>query len=192
MGKTRLGNNVFDFPMPVTLLGTLIDGKPNFMALGWVSRANANPPMTVIGVGKSHHTNRGIRENGAFSINYPDAGMREAADYCGIVSGEREDKSGIFEVFYGELPSAPMIARCSLCLECRLVQTVELQTNTLYIAEIAAAYAEEGCLTDGKPDIRKMNPLLLTMPDNRYWTVGECVGRAWSDGKRYREGREAR
>jgi hypothetical protein len=38
-------------------------------------------------------------------------------------------------------------------------------------------------MTDGKPDIRKMHPVLLTMPDNRYWTVGEHAGDAWSAGK---------
>jgi hypothetical protein len=29
-----------------------------------------------------------------------------------------------------------------------------------------AAYADEDCLTDGRPDILKINPLVLTMPDN--------------------------
>jgi hypothetical protein len=24
---------------------------------------------------------------------------------------------------------------------------------------------------------------MLSMPDNGYWSVGELVGRAWSDGK---------
>jgi hypothetical protein len=37
----------------------------------------------------------------------------------------------------------------------------------------------------GKPDIEKLRPFTLTMPDNRYWAVGEQVGRAWSDGRGY-------
>ena len=48
------------YPMPVTLLGTLVDGRPNFMALGWVTRVNANPPTIGCGVGRHHHTVRGI------------------------------------------------------------------------------------------------------------------------------------
>jgi len=43
-------------------------------------------------------------------------------------------------------------------------------------------------LTDGKPDIRKLNPLLLTMMDNRYWIVGEYVGDAGSIGKNVKIG----
>ena len=39
-------------------------------------------------------------------------------------------------------------------------------------------------LRAGKPDITKMKPFTLTMPDNRYWSVGRCVGKAWSIGKK--------
>lgn len=41
--------------------------------------------------------------------------------------------------------------------------------------------------TDGKPDIKKINPSLLTMPDNKYWSIGEYVGKAWSAGTSLRE-----
>jgi hypothetical protein len=34
-----------------------------------------------------------------------------------------------------------------------------------------------------------MNPLLLTMPDNRYWTVVEYAGKAWSIGKKLKNKR---
>jgi flavin reductase (DIM6/NTAB) family NADH-FMN oxidoreductase RutF len=79
-----------------------------------------------------------------------------------------------------------MIEECPLSLECRLVQTVELPTNNLYIGEIVASFADEGCMVQGKLDIRRLNPLLLTMPDNRYWTVGEFAGNAWEAGKKFK------
>lgn len=41
-----------------------------------------------------------------------------------------------------------------------------------------------GAEVDGKPDIKKINPFTLTMPDNCYGRVGEMAGRAWSDGKK--------
>jgi hypothetical protein len=63
------------------------------------------------------------------------------------------------------------------------VETVQLPSNSFLIGEIVGAYSEERFLTDGVPDIKKINPFLLTMPDNGYWSVGELVGRAWSDGK---------
>lgn len=181
--KVKISNNTFIYPMPVTLLGTNVKGKANFMALGWVSRVNANPPMLGVGVHKSHYTPEGIMENRTFSVNFPYSEMIKETDYCGLVSGKKTDKSSLFEVFYGDLETAPMIKECTLNLECRLVETLELPTNYFFVGEIVAAYSEEQYLTQGKPDIKKMEPLLLTMPDNSYWTVGDYGGEAWKTGK---------
>lgn len=181
--KIKINNNVFVYPMSVTLLGANVKGKANFMALGWVSRVNANPPMLGVGVHKSHYTAEGIKENKSFSVNFPEAEMIRETDYCGLVSGEKVDKSGLFEVFYGEVETAPMIRACTLNLECKLVETLEFPTNYFFVGEITAAYSEEQYLTQGKPDIKKMEPLLLTMPDNSYWKVGDYAGEAWKIGK---------
>jgi flavin reductase (DIM6/NTAB) family NADH-FMN oxidoreductase RutF len=183
MQKISIGTNVFVYPMPVALLGTVVDGKPNFMALGWFSRVNANPPFIGAGVGNHHHTPKGIREHRTFSINVPSRDLMEKTDYCGLVSGRSEDKGRLFDVFYGALPTAPLIRECPLSLECRLVNMVEMTTNTLYIGEIVGSHTEERFLTNGKLDVKKVNPLVLTMPDNRYWTVGEYAGDAWKAGK---------
>ncbi|MBN1531475.1 MAG: flavin reductase family protein [Spirochaetes bacterium] len=183
MEKIKLGTNIFDYPMPVTLLGSVTpEGKANFMALGWLSRVNGNPPMVAIGVNRVHHTVKGIRAHGEFSINYPAAEMLRAADYCGIHSGAKTDKSGLFELFRGDLAHAPMIAACPLCYECRVFRTVDLPSHDLFIGEIVNVFCEERFLTDGKPDIKKMNLYTLTIPDNAYWSVGERIGSAWKDG----------
>jgi flavin reductase (DIM6/NTAB) family NADH-FMN oxidoreductase RutF len=184
MEKINIGTNTFVYPNPVTLLGANVEGRANFMSLGWVSRVNAEPPYIGIGVNKAHHTIRGILENKTFSINFPDADMVEATDYCGLVSGKTTDKSQVFETFYGELKTAPMVKECSLSLECKLIDRVDLPTNIFFIGEIIASYTDEKYLTDGKLDIKKMNPLLLSMPDNSYWTVGKYVGKAWNIGKK--------
>ena len=186
MGKINIGPNGFIYPMPMTLVGTMIAGRPNFMAAAWVTRINASPPLAAVAIGRSHATGEGIKTQGSFSINFPGIDLIRETDYCGLVSGKRVDKSQIFEVFYGELKTAPLVTACPLCFECRLVDTVELPTNDLFIGQIVAAYAEEECLTDGSPDIQKMKPFVLTMPDNRYWAVGESLGRAWHDGRKFR------
>jgi flavin reductase (DIM6/NTAB) family NADH-FMN oxidoreductase RutF len=108
-------------------------------------------------------------------------------DYTGLVSGKRVDKSGLFEVFYGELKSAPMITDCPITIECRVSQTIDLPTNSFFIAEIVNIYSEERFLTDGKPDVTKVRPFVLTMPDNRFWAIGESVGKAWNAGKAFRK-----
>jgi flavin reductase (DIM6/NTAB) family NADH-FMN oxidoreductase RutF len=81
-----------------------------------------------------------------------------------------------------------MIRECPLSLECRLVNAVDLPTNSLFIGEIVGAYSEERYLTEGKPDIKKISPFTLTMPDNNYWKIGGNAGKAWSVGKNFGKG----
>jgi flavin reductase (DIM6/NTAB) family NADH-FMN oxidoreductase RutF len=187
MKKITVEKNLFCLPWTQTILGTMHNGKPNFMALDWVTRANFNPPMMGICVNNGHASNAAIRATGEFSINVPDVDMVEVTDYVGLVSGKNTDKSGLFEVFAGELKAAPMITACPINLECRIVRTVDLPTNTFFIGEIVNIYTEDRFLTDGKPDVKKVRPFLLTMPDNGYWAVGENVGRAWQAGKSFKE-----
>jgi flavin reductase (DIM6/NTAB) family NADH-FMN oxidoreductase RutF len=183
MEKQLIGNNFF-IPMPVVLVGTQVKGKDNFMAVGWCARVNGNPPMIACGINNNHYTPQGIAETKTFSVNIPSSGILEKTDYCGLVSGLRTDKSNVFDVFYGSLKTAPMIRECPVTLECHLVQTVSLPTHNLCIGEIAGVYADGAAIKDGKPDFAVIAPLFLTMPDNRYWTLGKYVGDAWSAGKK--------
>lgn len=183
MVKQKIGENFF-IPMPVVLVGTQVNGRANFMTVGWCTRANANPPMIVCGIGNHHYTPKGIGESNTFSVNIPSSDMVEKTDYCGLVSGDKADKSQVFDVFYGTLKTAPMIRECPVTLECRLVKIVPLPTNTLFIGEIVGVYADEKVLSSDKPDFPAIDPLFLTMPDNRYWTLGNHAGDAWSAGRR--------
>ncbi|HET7317835.1 MAG TPA: flavin reductase family protein [Nitrospirota bacterium] len=187
MAKIIVDKNLFCLPWTQTLLGSHVNGKVNFMALDWLTRVNYQPAMIGICVNKGHATNGGIRASGEFSVNVPSDDMVTITDYCGITSAKSSDKSSLFEVFYGELKAAPLITDCPLNLECKLVQAVDLPTNTFFIGEIRNIYSEEKFMTDRKPDPKKMHPFLLTMPDNRFWALGKQVGNAWTDGLKFKE-----
>jgi flavin reductase (DIM6/NTAB) family NADH-FMN oxidoreductase RutF len=187
MSKITIEKNLFCLPWTQTLLGTHVNGKVNFMALDWLTRVNYQPAMLGICVNKAHASNAAIRETNEFSVNIPSVDMVGVTDYCGIVSGRKVDKSKLFDVFYGDLKSAPLIIDCPLNIECRLVQSVDLPSNTFFIGEIVNIYSEEKYIDNGKPDVRKIRPFLLTMPDNQFWAVGEQVGNAWKDGVKFRE-----
>jgi len=186
MDKINLGSTIPAYPMPVSLVGAHVEGKPNFLAVAWFTMASYKPPRMAIALGKGHYTNPGIKENKAFSVCLPSVDMLEVTDYCGIVSGKKTDKSSIFDVFYGELKTAPMIKDCPLCMECKLVETVESSLNEIFIGEIIGTYTEERFLSDGKLDFKKMRPFILSQPDTSYWTLGEPVAKAWSIGKSYK------
>ena len=183
MEKIEIAPERVYYPMACSLVGANVGGKPNYLAVAWFSMVNPKPPYVMVALNKVHYTNTGVKENKTFSVNIPSVEMAEATDYCGMVSGSKYDKRALFETFYGKLGTAPMIKECGFSAECRLVQTVDLPAEELFIGEIIAVYTEARYLTDGLPDLRKMNPILLQMPQKRYVALGADVGPAWEMGK---------
>lgn len=186
MPKIEMDKNAFVYPMPMVLVGTLVEDRANFLAVAWVTRVNFRPPMIAIALGKNKYSGGGIKTFRAFSINVPGVGLMEKVDYCGLVSGKQIDKSTLFQVIPGKETGAPLIEECPVCLECRLVEVLDLPSNEVFIGEIVGALANPDCCSDGVPDIQKIQPFTLTMPDNQYWRVGEKAGKAWSIGKDFR------
>ncbi|MBP8633496.1 MAG: flavin reductase family protein [Synergistaceae bacterium] len=186
MEKINIGNNVFLLPMPMVLVGSRIKGRPNFMAVAWVSRVNASPNVMCVAIGNKF-TAEGILENKEFSINIPSVDLMPQTDLMGIVSGRDYDKSKEFDIFYGALKNAPMICECPVMMECRLVKSVRLEVDTLFMGEVMNVWSEEKYLTNGAPDITKVSPFCLSMPDNRYWSLGKEIGKAWHEGMKLKD-----
>jgi flavin reductase (DIM6/NTAB) family NADH-FMN oxidoreductase RutF len=116
--------------------------------------------------------------------------MKET-DYCGIVSGKMTDKAALFDLFYGDLKTAPMIDQYPVCMECRLERTVDFTTHDVFLGEIAATYAQkEVLMADGNIDISKVKPLLFDMSSKKYWSLGKAVGICWNVGKQLKAGRK--
>ena len=92
--KKNLGAKNCLYPLPVTLVGANVNGKPNYITIAHVGIAD--PGSVSMGIAKFHYTNAGIKENGTFSINIPSIDMVKVTDHCGLVSGRDSDKSGLF------------------------------------------------------------------------------------------------
>ncbi|MCX7709459.1 MAG: flavin reductase family protein [Clostridia bacterium] len=184
MNKLKLGDKNYLYPSPIVLVGASTNGNPNYMPVSFCSIINRVPAMIAISLNKSHYTRSMIKENGVFSINIPSADMVEDTDYCGLVSGRDVDKSGLFDTFFGVLDHAPMIEECPLNLECKVVHELELEgSNVAIIGQVIETYSDERFLTNHQPDLKKINPILLSMYEYNYYSVGEIIGKAWSVGK---------
>ena len=173
------------YPMPVVLVGAVVNGKPNFMAVAWFSKVNSNPPMMMVALGKRQYTGEGIVENGCFSVNIPGEDMVSETDYCGIVSGRVEDKARLFDVFYGKSVRAPMIRGCPINYELRLEDTVEMPGTNLFIGEIVGAYVDEEKRSGEVPDLTLVKPfMLMESPPSYYYGLGRHVADAYEVGKK--------
>jgi flavin reductase (DIM6/NTAB) family NADH-FMN oxidoreductase RutF len=179
--KAEVGPTNCLYPMPTTLVGAVVNKKPNYTTIAHVGIMD--PGSVSLGMGKVHYTNLGIKENGTFSINIPSEKMVKQTDYCGLVSGKNLDKATIFKTFYGKLGTAPMIEDCPINMECKLSKTVDFPKHDIFIGKIIATYCDEAILTDGIVDFRKVQPILFVMNDRSYWTLGKKFAKAWSIGK---------
>ncbi len=185
--KTELGPKNCLYPMPTTLVGALVNRKPNYITIAHVGIMD--PGSVSLGMNKAHYTNAGIKENGTFSVNIPTVSMVKKTDYCGLVSGKDVDKSVLFKTFYGKLKTAPMIEECPVNMECKLIKTVDFPTHDIFIGQVAATYCDGAILTDGAVDLSKVQPLLFAMNDRSYYKLGEKLARAWHIGKELKAGK---
>jgi len=190
MTKIKIKPSSYLFPRPVVLIGANVKGKPNFEALAYVCSVEDKPPIITIASYETHFTNIGIKENGTFSVNTPSIEIIEGTDYCGTFSGKDTDKSNVFEVFYGDLKTAPMISKAPLNMECRVINTLVIKHLTgaekgheLFFGEVVNAYSQKEFLTEETPDISKLNTFSYSM--KKYWKMGEEAGKAWEIGKNF-------
>ncbi len=188
MPKIKLQPERWMYPRPALLVGANIKGKPNFMAVGGGGVADAGPPMIGVPIRHFQYTLEGILENMTFSINTPSADLVKELDYCGVVSGRKVDKVKAcgFEVFYGDLQTAPMIQQCPLNLECKVAHILNLGTHAFVIGEVKATFISEDCLRDGKPDLSKLKPMVLNLEESTYSTIGPVIGKAFSIGREFK------
>ena len=197
--RVKLGGINALYPTPTTLVGALVNGKPNFITIAHVGILNYGPgadgarELISIGMGTRHYTTQGIRENQAFSVNLPSEDMIRETDYCGVVSGAKEDKASLFSIFYGSLPAAPMIEQCPVCMECNLVDTYEVKGYAVFIGEIVETHAREDALSGGKPDLAKIRPLMFDMNSRKYWGLRpEALGDCWRVGVDFKKERRGK
>lgn len=182
MEKVKYQNKALVYPLPAVLAGALVNGKPNYITLGNCGIMSVAPPVIYISSNKSHYTNRGIIENGAYSVNFPSADLVKLVDYCGVVSGRSTDKSSVFETFFGENDKAPLIRECPVNLVCKLLNTFSAYNMDVFVGEVVETYITKEAIPNGFPDTKKINPLLYCL-DNNYWCIGNIAGRGFSDGK---------
>lgn len=180
--KIHLGPIGALYPTPTTLVGALVEDKPNFITIAHVGIMVHQ--FVSLSMGKMHYTNAGIKANQTFSVCMPSQDLLVETDFCGITTGRRTDKAAIFEVFYGDLKTAPMIAQCKVCMECRLARMIDFPTHDIFIGEIVQTHADESVLSGGEVDISKLKPLLFDMSSKEYWSLGPAVGKCWNAGKK--------
>lgn len=194
MSKVAAGPRILLNPLPVVLIGVNIDGKPNFLTAGACGIACTDPPMISVAIRPIRYSEKGIRQSMTFSINLPSSDIVRETDYCGLVSGAEISKAEAcgFDVFYGKLQDVPLIKQCPVNMECSVAHVLELGSHTLFIGQIVESHISEDCMTYGKLDIDKLQPLAVAgqPPDGHYYTLGDVIAKVYRAGLDLKRGEQ--
>ena len=150
-----------------------------------------NPPLIYISSGQNHYTNQGILEQGTFSINFPTTQLLIKTDYCGVVSGKDVDKSKLFNLFYGDLKTAPMIRECPVNLECKVIKEFSIEHRQIFIGSVVESYVSQDfvdkCEENKKiVDMTKLDPIIYAL-DNHYYKIGKIIGTGYQESKKFKK-----
>ena len=109
--KKNIGAKLALYPTPLVVVGTMVNGKPNWTLVGHLGIIGHDRVM--VSMSDSHYSNQGIRATKTLSINIVDEAMLKEADFAGCVSGAKEDKSKLFEMpTYQYLKTGEVLGHC--------------------------------------------------------------------------------
>jgi flavin reductase (DIM6/NTAB) family NADH-FMN oxidoreductase RutF len=180
-------------PSPVLIIGTYgSGGKPNIMNAAWGGIVSSQPPCISVSLREATLTYHNIKENRAFTVNFPSEKYFREADFAGMVSGKDQDKfkqTGLTPE-KSKLVNAPIVKEFPYALECELVKFINLGRHTMFIGEIVGMVADKEVLSVNQlPDIEKVRPMLWGSFGNMaYFGVGSKLGSAFSVGNELKRG----
>ena len=175
MNKKNIGNLLALYPKPMTVVGTEVEGKVNWLVVGHTGIIGHD--RVLVSMNKQHYSNQGIRKSKKLSINLVSREMLPKADYVGSVSGASVDKSGVFAYHIGE-NGTPVIDISPLTMECNVVDIYETDGFDNFICAVVNTYAAPDVLdSNGKLDYTRLKPVLFEFPTYSYLATGEIIGR---------------
>lgn len=180
--KKSIGAGTYAVPSPVWIVGTYDDkGTPNMMTAAWSGICCSKPPCIYVSLRKATYSYGNIMKRKAYTVNIPGETYWKEADYVGCISGRDTDKFKDTKLnsIRSDLIDAPYIAEFPLILECKVKEIVELGLHTMFVGEILDTKIDEEMLTDDKPDINKIKPIIFDMARRGYSGVGARIGDAF-------------
>ena len=172
------GNVLSPAPPVLVSCGGTEGWKPNLITIAWAGNVCSDPPMLSISVRPERYSFEIIRTTREFVVNVPSQKQARAVDWCGVVSGRSEDKfAGA-----GLTPAPalkvrpPIVLECPLNIECRVKESLELGSHTMFVAEVVAVQVSAD-LVDGKGRLRLEKCGLLAFAHGEYFVLGHRIGK---------------
>lgn len=149
------------------------------LTVAWLGTICSDPAMLSISVRKERHSFPIIMREMEFTVNLTTVGMAKAVDWCGVRSGAKYDKwkeTGLTPLA-GEKVKSPTVEESPLSIECRVKETMDLGSHTMFIAEVVNVRADDRFMdaSTGRFELEKAN--LLAYSHGYYHSLGPVIGK---------------
>lgn len=166
-------------PVSVVLVscgGTKTGETPNLITIAWTGTVCSEPPMLSISVRPERHSYDLIRDSGEFVVNVPSVRQARATDWCGVVSGRKENKFARTGLTPGRalVVRPPIVQECPLNLECKVRQTLKLGSHVMFVAEVVAIQVSKELITRSNR-LALENARLIAYAHGHYYSLGRQI-----------------
>lgn len=131
---------------PVVLVTTARRGRPNVMALSWLTMMDFEPPVIGLVMSDRNHSFAALKATRECVLNVPTAEIADRALGCGNTSGAKVNKFRKFGLT--PLPAAqvqaPLIRECPVNIECRVTDMRMVRRYDLFVLQAVAAWKVSG------------------------------------------------
>lgn len=165
------------YPIPAVLVSCGNMEKSNIITVAWTGIVNTDPAMVYISVRPNRYSYSIIKESKEFVINLTTEDLTYAVDWCGVKSGKDFDKFKEMNLTKQkcDFVSCPMIAESPISLECRVIETKELGSHTMFLAEVLGIHSSKKYIDEnGAFDISKCN--LIAYANGGYYPLKNKIG----------------
>lgn len=167
-------------PSPAIVVGTYKeDGSPNFATAAWAGTACSKPQIISVSFREATLTHGLITKQKEFTISLCSADMAAEVDFFGSKTGRDLDKAAHMKLHVQKATkvNAPYCTEFKIVYQCRLFDVKCLGLHTVFYGEVVELNAQTCVMTDGVPDIMKVDPLVFSGYTRSYYHVGGGGGK---------------
>ena len=179
----KLGAKPIIYPQPVFIIGTYdSNNNPDAMNAAWGGIADND--KIFICMGDNHQTTKNLILNKELSVSIGTKEHVLDCDYVGIESAIKNPNklknTSLTPVKCPDI-NAPYFKELPLCFECK-VESYDKESCYLFLKVVDTLCDDSILKSDGKIDVKKLDPIIYDGSNHKYYSFGEVVGDAFKDG----------
>ncbi len=121
----------------VTVVSSVYDGKPHGMTVSSFTSLSLEPPFVMVSLERSTRTHELVHKSSVFGISVLSEAQRAISDRCANAQTELGVRFEGIETFT-LVSDVPLIKDALVCFDCKVVNTIDAGTHTVFVGEVLA------------------------------------------------------